>query len=175
MYPHEYTNSFKRFYDNGFDNEFLILGFIVLWKMNALVKKIICKPLMFEICLMKKMGDYHNLCLKTGLWQKFIGVGLEYYGLDSCHYFSCLGLSWDAVLKTTGVELQLISGTNMYLFLAEDMRGISYIPKRHRKANNKYMKLYDYSKSTKYITYLDANDLHGWVMSQYLSHIGFKW
>ena len=88
-------------------------------------------------------------------------MGLEYYGLDSCHYFSCLGLSWDAVLKTTGVELQLISGTNMYLFLAEDMRGISYIPKRHRKANNKYMKLYDYSKSTKYITYLDANDLHG--------------
>ena len=49
----------------------------------------------------------------------------------------------------------------MYLFLEEDMRGISYIPKRHGKAINKYMKLYDYSKSTKYITYLDANDLHG--------------
>ena len=80
------------------------------------------------------------------------------------------------MLKTTGAELKFISDNEMYLFFEEDMGGgISYIAKRYSKANNKYMKLYDDSKSTKYITYLDANNMHGWVMSQYLTHIGFKW
>ena len=53
--------------------------------------------------------------------------------------------------------------------------GISYISKRHSKANNKYMECYDSSKESKYITYLDANNLYGWAMSQYLPYSGFKW
>ena len=43
------------------------------------------------------------------------------------------------------------------------------------KANNKYMKSYDSSKESKHITYLDANDLYGWAMSQYLPYSEFKW
>ena len=46
--------------------------------------------------------------------------------------------------------------------------GISYIVKRHSKANNKYMKCYDSSKKSKYITYLDTNNLYGWAMIQYI-------
>ena len=53
--------------------------------------------------------------------------------------------------------------------------GISYIAKRHSKANNKYMKSYDEYKISKYITYFDANNLNGWAMSQYLPHGRFKW
>ena len=53
--------------------------------------------------------------------------------------------------------------------------GICYIAKRHSKANKKYMKYYDSSKESKYITYLDANLLYGWAMSQYLPYTGFKW
>ena len=53
--------------------------------------------------------------------------------------------------------------------------GISYIAKRYSKANNKYMKSYDNSKPSKYITYLDANNLHGWAMIQYLPYSRFKW
>ena len=64
----------------------------------------------------------------------------------------------------------------MHLFIEKRMRGgISYIAKRHSKANNKYMKCYDSSKESEYITYLDANNLNGWAMSQYLPYIGFKW
>ena len=51
------------------------------------------------------------------------------------------------------------------------MRGcISYIAKRHSKASNKYIKCYDSSKESKFIMYLDANNLYGWVMSQYLPY-----
>ena len=55
------------------------------------------------------------------------------------------------------------------------MRGsISYIAKRHSKANNKYMECYDSSEKSQYITYLDGNNLYGWAMSQYLPYSGFK-
>ena len=64
----------------------------------------------------------------------------------------------------------------MHLFIEKGMRGgISYIAKRYGKANNSYMKSYDSSKESKYIKYLDANNLYGWAMSQYLPYSKFKW
>ena len=50
----------------------------------------------------------------------------------------------------------------MYLFIEKGLRGgISYIPKIYSKANNKYMKDYDPRKPSKYISYLDMNNLYG--------------
>ena len=128
------------------------------------------------------MGDYHDLYLKTyvlllaDVFEKFISTCQDYYGLDPCHYFSSSGLSWNAMLKMTRMELDLISGIDMDLFIEKGMRGgISYINKIHSKANNKYMKRYDSSEESKYITYLGANNLYGWAMSQYLPYSGFKW
>ena len=92
-----------------------------------------------------------------------------------CHYFSSPGLSWDAMFKMTGIELELISGIDVPLFVEKRMRGISYTAKRHSKANNKYMKCYDSSKENNFIVYLDTNNLYGWAMSQYLPYSGFKW
>ena len=64
----------------------------------------------------------------------------------------------------------------MHLFIEKGMRGgISYITKRFSKGNNKYMESYGSSKESKYITYLNANNLYGWAMSQYLPYSGFKW
>ena len=75
----------------------------------------------------------------------------------------------------TGIELELISDIYMYLFVEKRMRGrISYITKRYSKANNKYMKSYDNKKPSKYITFLDANNLYGSTMSQYLPYSRFK-
>ena len=79
------------------------------------------------------------------------------------------------MFKMTGIELELISDTDMHLFIGKGMRGcISYIAKRHSKANNKYMQSYDANKPSKFITYLDANNLYGWAMSQYLAYSGFN-
>ena len=74
------------------------------------------------------------------------------------------------------IELELISDIDMQLFIEKGMiGGISYFAKRHIKANNKYMKCYDRSKESKYITYLDANSLYGWTMCQHLSYKGLEW
>ena len=52
--------------------------------------------------------------------------------------------------------------------------GISCSTERYSKANNKYMKSYDDSKPSKYIMYLEANNLYGWAMSQCLPCSEFK-
>ena len=106
----------------------------------------------------------------------FIATCLKFYGLDPCHYFSSPGLSWDAMLKMTGVKLEKISDIDKYLFIEKGLRGgISYIAKRYAKANNKYMNDYDPEKLSTFITYLDMNNLYGWAMSEYLPYGGFKW
>ena len=70
------------------------------------------------------------------------------------------------MLKMTGAELEKIIDIDMYLFIEKGLRGgISYIAKRYAKANNKYMKDYDPKKPSKFITYLDMNNLYGWAMS----------
>ena len=80
------------------------------------------------------------------------------------------------MLKMTGIELELISDIDMHLFIEKGMRGgVSYIAKRHSKANNKYIKNYDNTKTNTFIMYFDANNLYGWAMTQYLPHGNFKW
>ena len=106
----------------------------------------------------------------------FIDTGLKFYCPDSCHYFSSPGLSWDAMFKMAGVELEKISDIGMYLFIDKGLReGSPYIAKRYAKANNKYMKNYDPKDPSKLITYLDMNTLYGWARSGYLLYGGFKW
>ena len=80
------------------------------------------------------------------------------YGLDPCHYFSSPGLSWDAMLKMTGVELEKISDIDKHLYIEKGLRrGISCIIKKYPKANNKYLNDYDPKKPT-FITYLNLNN-----------------
>ena len=64
---------------------------------------------------------------------------------------------------------------DMYLFTEKGLRaGISYITERYSEANNKYMKNYDLEKLSKFITYLDLDNLYGWAMSGYLPYSRFK-
>ena len=131
---------------------------------------------------LKTMGDYHDLYLKSDIllladvFENFRKTCLQYYKLDPCHYFTSPGLSWDAMLKMTNIKLELITDIDMFQFIEKGMRGgTSYIANRHGEANNKYMKTYNEKLPSKYIMYLDANNLYGWAMSQYLPTGNFKW
>ena len=131
---------------------------------------------------LKTMGDYHDLYLKSDIllladvFENFRMTCLQFYKLDPCHYFTSPGLSWDAMLKMTDIKLELMVDIDMFQFIEKGMRGgISYIANRYGKANNKYMKNYDEKAPSKYIMYLDANNLYGWAMSQFLPTGNFKW
>ena len=118
-----------------------------------------------------------NVLLLANIFEKFIDTCLKYYGLDRCHYFSCPGLSWDAMLKMTNIELEKLSDIGKYLFIEKGLRGgISYVAKRYVKANNKNLNDSDPKKPSTFISYLGMNNLYGWAMSKYyLPYKGFKW
>ena len=79
------------------------------------------------------------------------------------------------MLKITGMRLEKIVDIDMYLFIEKGLRGgICYIAERYAKANNKYMKIYDPKKPSKFIIYLNMNNLYFWVMRGYLPYDGIK-
>ena len=107
---------------------------------------------------------------------EFRRVCKKVYGLDALHYYTSPGLAWDAMLKYTGVELDLISDPDMYIMIESGIRGgISSIMKRYAKSNHKYLPDHDIDKINTFIEYLDANNLYGWAMSKPLPYKNFKW
>ena len=135
------------------------------------------------------MRDFHDLynrvdvLLLADVFENFRDICIKNYNLDPAHYHTAPGLAWDAGVKVTEVELELLSDMDMLLMVEKGIRGgVSMISNRYGKsnnngkANNKYMsKSYDAGKPATYITYLDANNLYGWAMSKALPTHGFKW
>ena len=130
----------------------------------------------------KNLGDYHDLYLKTDVhlladvFENFRRTALSTYKLDPAWYYTLPGYSWDALLKSTEVSLELITEPDMYLFIEKGLRGgISMVSHRHAQANNLQMENYDPSQPTSYLQYLDSNNLYGWAMSQPMPTRGFEW
>ena len=131
---------------------------------------------------MKTFREYHDLYLLSDtlflmdVFENFRDTCMKNYGLDPANYYTSPGLSWDAMLKFTKVKLELLTDNNMLLMFEKGIRGgVSQISKRYSKANNQYMKEYDQNLPTKYIVYLDANNLYGGGMSKPLPTHGFEW
>ncbi|XP_055371967.1 uncharacterized protein LOC129605956 [Condylostylus longicornis] len=88
--------------------------------------------------------------------------------------FNCL--AWQAILKYTKVELELLTDIEMIKFFQKGIRGgICQCSCRHSKANNKYMDDFNTEIDSQYLFYCDANNLYGWAMSTFLPTGSFKW
>ena len=130
---------------------------------------------------MENMGDYHDHYLKKGVlllavFEKFIDTCVEFYKLDPCHYFSSPGLGRDLMLKNDWCEIRKnIKYWHVLIHWKRTKRKFSYIAKRHAKANNKYMKNYDSTKLSKFVTCLNMSNLYGWAVSRYIPYGRFKW
>ena len=117
-----------------------------------------------------------DVLLLADVFEKFRDVCLKNYGLDPAHYYTAPGLAWDAMLKMTKINLELLSDVDMLLMIEKGIRGgISIISNRYGKANNKYMKKYNKKELIKFLMYLDVNNLYGVGMSQKLPVHSFKW
>ncbi|XP_033746976.1 uncharacterized protein LOC117332202 [Pecten maximus] len=130
----------------------------------------------------QNLGEYSDIYVLTDVlgladvFENFRNLCLESYGLDAAHFYTAPGLAWQAALKMTNVRLELLTDIDQHLFIEEGLRGgISMISHRFAEANNPYVPGYIPMKPTEYITYLDANNLYGWAMSQYLPTHDFVW
>ena len=110
------------------------------------------------------------------VFENFRNVCIKIYELDAAHFLSAPGLAWQACLKKTEVELELIKDPDMFLMVEEGTRGgICHAIIRYAKANNKCMKDYNTDEEESFLQYNDANNLYGFAMSEPLPVDGFKW
>ena len=130
---------------------------------------------------MKNVRKYRDLYLKTdvilisNIFEAFRSACLKHYNLDLAHFDMSPGLAWQACLKKTGIELELLTDPDMLLMFERGLRGgITQAVHRYAEANIKYMR--DNPKEdSSYLQYLDASSLYGWAMIQKLPTGGFNW
>ena len=180
VYPYEYMSTWERFEDVSLPPQEAFYS--KLTDSNITEEEYKHAQEVWKTFKCQTMGDYHDLYLKTDVllladvFEKFRKTCLKQYCLDPAHYYTSPGLSWDALLKKTGVELELLTDYDMHLFIEKGLRGgISMVSKRYAKANNPHVTGYNPDKPNTYILYLDANNLYGWAMSQPLPIGGFEW
>ena len=180
VYPYEYMNSFEKFQEPCLPAKDQFYSSLTDSSISD--EDFAHAQRVFEAFHCSDLGDYHNLYLLSvvlllaDVFENFRNLCLEYYKLDPGHFYTSPGLSFAACLKMTGVELELLTDPDMYLFIEEGIRGgISMISYRYAKANNPYVEGYNHNKPNNYLMYLDANNLYGWAMSQPLPVNNFGW
>ena len=107
---------------------------------------------------MKNLDEYHDLYVQSDtllladVFENFRNKYIDLYETDPAHFLSASGLAWQACLKNTKVELDLLTDIDVLLMVEKEIRGrICYVIHRYEKANNRYMKKYGKNKESSYI------------------------
>jgi len=90
-------------------------------------------------------------------------------------YLTLPSFSWDACLKKTGVQIELIIDPEKHLLFENNIRGgISTISHHYARVNVPGTPTFDRKIDPSYLSYVDANNLNGWVMSEKLPTGDYK-
>lgn len=180
VFPYSYIDSMERFNDEHLPTREKFYN--ILNNTECSIKDYEHAQTVWSTFNCKNMLDYTKLYLKTDvllltdIFENFRKICKNIYKLDPCQYYTSPGLSWDAMLRSTKIELKLLTDINMYNFIQDGIRGgLVQCSKRYSKANNKYLEDYDPNKPSEYLMYLDANNLYGWAMSEHLPSGEFEW
>ena len=122
---------------------------------------------LFEELKSKNLSDYHELYLQSDtllladVFENLRNKCIEIYELDPAHFLSAPVLAWQACLKKTEIELELLTDIDMLLMAEKGIRGgMCHATHRYVKASNKYMKSYDKNIISSYLEYLDSRYLN---------------
>ena len=119
IYPYEYFNSFGKFKESELRDIDKFFSSLKDCGISREEYQRACD--VWKVFKIKNLGEYHDLYLKTDvllscdMFEKFINLCFSYYSLGPCHYFSSPGLSWDAMLKMTGSQLEKINNIDVHL------------------------------------------------------------
>ena len=163
VYPYDYMNSFDRFDETSLPSQGA--SFNKLSGSTCSDTDYTHAAQVWDAFGCETIADYHRIYLQLDVllladfFEKFRRTCLKFYKLDPQHYYTTPGLAWDAALRMSHVDLQLITDENMYNFIVNSISGgISMISTRHAKANNPTIQdTYDSNLPNQNLIYLDAN------------------
>ena len=172
VYPYEYMDSWERFNEKVLPSKKDFYSNLNMEDINDIDYRHANN--VFKRLKLENFGDYHDLYVQSDtllladdICSNFRDMCVKEYELNSAHFLSLPGLAWQACLKKTKIELELLTDYDMLLMVQEGIRGgICHSIHRFAKANNKYMKNYNNNEESSYIQYLDANNFYGWAMSK---------
>ena len=180
VYPYEYMDSWERFNETSLPSKKEFYSNLNMEDIDDVDYR--HDNNVFNKFKLNNLGDYHDLyvqgdtLLLADVFENFRDMCIKEYELDPAHFILLPGLAWQAYLRKTNIELELLTDYDMLLIVEKGIRGgICHSIHRYAKANNKYMKNYNNNEESSYIQYLDANYLYGWAMSKKLLVNGFKW
>ena len=180
VYPYEYMDSWEKFSEISLPSKKDFYSNLNMEDISDIDYRHANN--VFKGFKLENLGDYHDLYVQSDtllladVFNNFRDMCIKEYELDPGHFLSLPGLTWQAFLKKTNIELELLTDYDMLLMVEEGIRGgICHSIHRYAKANNKCMKNYNKDEESSYIPYLDANNLYGWAMSKKLLVNGFRW
>ena len=180
VYPYEYMDSWERFNETELPDKESFYS--ELNKEGITDEDYVHAQKVWDTFKINNLGEYHDLQVQADtlqladVFEKFRNMCIEIYQLDPTHFLSAPGLAWQAFLKKTGVELELLTDNDMLIEHENGIRGgMCNAVYRYAKANNKYMKNFDENILSTYLEYLDANNLQGWTMCKKLPVSNFTW
>ena len=138
IYPYEYVDSWERFGENTIPSKYAFYSELNLENITDTdyehVKKV------WETFEIRHLGEYHDLYVQCDTFlladgfENFRNMCLNEHGLDPAHFLSAARLVWQACLKRTKVELQLLTDIDVLLMVEKGTRGgICQAIHRHAK------------------------------------------
>ena len=180
VYPYEYIDEWDKFNEKVLPGKESFYSNLTLENISEIDYAHASN--VFKKFNINNLGEYHDLYVRSDtlllvdIFENFRQSCLKNYELDPAHFVSLPGLAWQACLKKTNVELELLTDYDMVLMVEEGIiGGICHAIQRYAEVNNKYMKDYDRKKKSSYIQYLDANNLYGKATTEKLPVKGFRW
>ena len=180
VYPYEYMDGWNKFNEKALPGKESFYSSLTMEDISE--TDYAHANNVFKKFNLNNLGECHDLYVRSdtlllaGVFENFRYACIKNYELDPAHFISLPGLAWQACLKKTDVELELLTDCDMLLMIEEGITGeICHAIQRYAKTNNKYMKDYNKDKEPSDIPYLDANNLYGKGMSEKLPVRGFRW
>ena len=117
VYPYEYMDNWERFNETSLPSKESFYSNLNMKDIDDIDYRRVNN--VFNKFKLNNLGDYHDLYVQSDtllladVFENFRYMCLKEYELDPAHFLSLPGLAWQACLKKTNIELELLTDYDM--------------------------------------------------------------